>query len=101
MPSRTRAAGGLFAAAVFFFGLLPAAQAQEETGAENEASVAVELNKVEQLDDACRAYLLFENKQDRRFEEFRLDLVLFDDVGVIARRKIGRASCRESMCMCV
>src|SRR5690625_603345 len=59
---------------------------EAETATEEQGTLVVELNKVEQLDNACRAYLLFENGQDSRFDEFRLDLVLFDGEGVIARR---------------
>lgn len=51
-----------------------------------EETVAVELNKIEQQGDACRVYMLFENKTGQRYETFRLDLVLFDGEGVIARR---------------
>lgn len=79
MSRRFSFAAGLFgAAAITFAGLSAAAQ--------ESPPVTVELNKVEQIDNACRAYLLFENGHDSRFDEFRLDLVFFDGEGVIARR---------------
>lgn len=67
-------------------GALGLAAATVAAPAAAQSPVAIELNKVEQLEAACRAYLLFENGQDSGFEEFRLDLVLFDAEGVIARR---------------
>lgn len=56
--------------------------------AEGEAgrSVKIELNKMEQVDGACRAYLLFENDTGQRFDSFRLELILFNADGVIDRR---------------
>lgn len=90
MHRRITVAGTLFAAAVFLLGVSGLSHAQTEPEEpqidQNQGIVVVELNKVEQLDNACRAYLLFENGQSSRFEEFRLDLVLFDQEGIIARR---------------
>ena len=83
---------GALAAVALLLGVsapsLAQTEPQTEPGApaDAEAAVVVELNKVEQLDSACRAYLLFENGNSSRFDEFRLDLVLFDSEGVIARR---------------
>jgi hypothetical protein len=51
-----------------------------------EEPIAIELNKVEQREGACRAYLLFKNPNESHFPTFRLDLVLFGKDGVIARR---------------
>ncbi|HSM27229.1 MAG TPA: Tat pathway signal sequence domain protein [Thioalkalivibrio sp.] len=59
---------------------LPTALA-EETGA-----LSVQLNKLEADGDACRAYIVLENASDITFEGLRLDMVLFDVDGVIARR---------------
>ena len=91
MRYRFKSIGALVIAAVvlgFSAPSLAQTEAQTEPGApaDGEAAVVVELNKVEQLDNACRAYLLFENGNSSRFNEFRLDLVLFDSEGVIARR---------------
>lgn len=54
--------------------------------AEDEASVAIEFNKLEQQDNACRAYLVVENKSPNAFETLQLDLVMFDTDGVVAKR---------------
>ncbi len=56
----------------------PAANGQE--------GVRVELNKLEPLETACRAYLLFENRMSAEFRSMRLDLVMFNPEGVINRR---------------
>lgn len=50
------------------------------------AEVHVELNKLEAQDQACRAYLVLENRSDTDFTEFRFDLVMFDPQGVINKR---------------
>ena len=48
--------------------------------------VSVELNKLEPADNACRTYLVLENGFERDLESLRLDLVVFDHDGIIARR---------------
>jgi hypothetical protein len=59
---------------------LPAALAADA------GSLSVQLNKLEADGDACRAYIVLENRSDLAFETLRLDMVLFDVDGVIARR---------------
>jgi hypothetical protein len=59
--------------------LLQRAHAQDD-------GVGIELNKLEPVSDACRAYLVFENRTARAFDPFKLDLVMFDSDGVIAKR---------------
>lgn len=49
-------------------------------------SIEIELNKLEDKDDNCRAYLVFKNNTDSLFNEFKLDLVMFGSDGVISRR---------------
>lgn len=49
-------------------------------------ALRVELNKLEPHGEACRAYLVLENATGSAFEELKLDLVLFDTDGVVARR---------------
>lgn len=51
-----------------------------------EPSVAVELNKLEPQGDACRAYVVLENRTDAAFDSFEMDLVLFDGDDIVARR---------------
>lgn len=48
--------------------------------------VAVELNKLEANGHGCQPYLVFANETDINFDSLKLDLVMFDDDGIIARR---------------
>lgn len=48
--------------------------------------IGIELNKLEPAGEACRAYLVFENRTATAFNPFKLDLVMFDTDGVIAKR---------------
>ena len=49
-------------------------------------AIRVELNKLEELKGSCRAYLLLENRSGRAYRSFKLDLVMFDTAGIVARR---------------
>jgi hypothetical protein len=49
-------------------------------------SISVELNKLEPNGGNCRAYLVVENESKSGLKAFKLDLVLFQNDGVIARR---------------
>lgn len=51
-----------------------------------DSTVSVELNKLEPNGEACRAYLLVKNDAGAAFETLKLDLVLFDTDGVVAKR---------------
>lgn len=68
------------AAALAFCGWLGPAVAAEESG------LRVELNRLEAVNDACRVYLVLANRTADSFDSFKLDLVLFDTDGIIARR---------------
>jgi len=48
--------------------------------------VRVELNKLEPHQGACRAYLVLENETASAFEQLKLDLVMFDQEGIVAKR---------------
>lgn len=50
------------------------------------ARIHIELNKLEQQDDACRAYVLTRNDAETAFDAFALDLVLLDKSAIIMRR---------------
>ena len=56
------------------------------TALADEPPLRIELNKLEANGAACRAYLLYENGGEQAFETLKLDLVMFDSSGVIARR---------------
>lgn len=49
-------------------------------------NIEIELNKLEDKDNSCRAYLVFKNQTDSHFNEFKLDLVMFGADGIISRR---------------
>jgi hypothetical protein len=49
-------------------------------------ALAVELNKLESYDKGCRAYLVVNNASDTSYQAVKIDLVLFQPDGVIARR---------------
>lgn len=51
------------------------------------ATLPIELNKLEQRDNnACRAYLVFQNKLGEAISALRLDLILFRTDGIIETR---------------
>src|SRR5262245_61315234 len=56
------------------------------TASQAAEGIGMELNKLEQAQNACRLYLVFDNKAADAFDEFKLDLVLFGRDGVIQRR---------------
>ena len=58
---------------------LPAAAAEA-------GGLGVELNKLETYDKGCRAYVVINNAGDTAYQAVKLDLVLFQPDGVIARR---------------
>lgn len=93
----TRLVAGVLAGALSLCLGVASAWAQTSGQTEGEAAapvaseaptdgVRIELNKLEQQGEACRAYLLFENEQGGEYPVYRLDLVLFDDQGRIDRR---------------
>lgn len=49
-------------------------------------ALTIELNKLAPVEGGCRAFLVFRNTTDSAFSEFKLDLVMFDTAGVIAKR---------------
>ena len=51
-----------------------------------EASVTVELNKLEAQGKSCRVFMLIGNKSDLVYQSLKLDLILFRPDGVIERR---------------
>jgi hypothetical protein len=55
-----------------------------ETG--NEEGLTLELNKVEEVEEGCQTFFLLDNDSGHVFDGFRLELILFDQKGVIADR---------------
>ena len=82
----------LAASGVLFAGF---AAAQSETQSEQTVAdglIYAELNKLEQVDAACRFYLLFRSDAFETMTRAGLDLVLFDaDGGIIQRLRYEAA----------
>lgn len=76
---------GLLAAVFILIAWVSVAAGAEESSSGPER-LRVELNKLESMDSACRAYLLFENRTASTFSALKLDLVMFNPDGVISRR---------------
>lgn len=81
---RSKMAPALLAAGLLASALWAPASAQDTASPAPE--VKIELNKLEASENACRAYLLLENRSELSFESLKLDLVLFDAEGVVAKR---------------
>lgn len=54
--------------------------------AADDGRVTIELNKLETNGNGCHPYLVFENRTEIDFGSLKLDLVMFDGDGIIARR---------------
>jgi len=76
-----RVAGAVLLGAALTW-LLPAAPAQ----AQNQPSLAIELNKLEDSGEGCRSMFVFDNRTGHELHRFRVDLILFDQKGVYARQ---------------
>lgn len=76
-----RMAGGLLAFLVTMVVAVAALRAEDGSPA-----VDVELNKLEAQADGCRAYLVVRNRTAGRFVSLKLDLVMFDPDGIVAKR---------------
>ncbi len=55
-------------------------------------TMEIELNKLEAVEGACRAYMLFRNPSESVFASYRLDLVMFGRDGVLAKRIVVEAA---------
>lgn len=66
--------------------LLAAALACSGPAFAQAGGVQVELNKLQPVDNACRAYLVTQNLTDDRFDSLKLDVVMFDADGIVAKR---------------
>lgn len=78
-PIRARGTAlGIIALACLSLGALPALA--EPT------ALSVELNKLEPQGSGCRAYVVVQNDDATAYQSFKLDIVLFQQDGVIGRR---------------
>lgn len=72
---------------LFCSGILPYSTTKAaESNSEDDAGILVELNKLENMESRCRAYMMFKNTTAYDIEALKLDLVMFDDGGIIVRR---------------
>lgn len=62
-----------------------------ETGPTRDDAVEIELNRFEPREGGCQAYIVIRNPGTVRHESLRLDVVLFDRAGVVARRMAVQA----------
>jgi hypothetical protein len=60
--------------------VLPGATAGADEG------LTLELNKVEEAAEGCQAFFLLNNQSGHVFDGFRLELILFDQDGVVSER---------------
>lgn len=51
-----------------------------------DAGITIELNKLEEAQNACRGYFLVDNRTPDLLKELQIDVFLFDRQGVILRR---------------
>lgn len=65
----------------------PAQAGEEAAAADGPPVLQVELNTIEQQDDAaCRVYLVVKNDSEDRFTDLEMELILFDTQGFVSRR---------------
>jgi hypothetical protein len=76
-----RAMSLLLGAAVALSSFASAASAQDD--------IALELNKLEPVKDACQAYFLIEEKAGKPLQSLKTDLIIFGKDGGIAKRLIA------------
>jgi hypothetical protein len=51
-----------------------------------EPAVSIELNKLDPNGGSCRAYLVLKNEARTAFQSLKLDIVMFDGDGIVAKR---------------
>ena len=64
----------------------PSAAQTSSAGTASSQAVDVELNKMTTVANACRAYLVTQNLTNRSFDSFKLDVVMFNNNGIVAKR---------------
>ncbi|MFP4126871.1 MAG: hypothetical protein ACLFU0_09525 [Alphaproteobacteria bacterium] len=66
--------------------VVPLSAALAVPAAAQTTSLELELNKLEAVDDGCRAFFVVRNDGDTAFESLDLDVVTFEPDGVVAAR---------------
>jgi hypothetical protein len=54
--------------------------------AQSDSAITLELNKLETSEKGCRAYVVVSNPTSTTYDAYKLDLVMFQNDGVIGRR---------------
>ena len=72
--------------AIAWLGLVAGAAMAEEVAIADEASLSIQLNKLEPVDAGCRIYFVIENQGDEAYQELTVDLVTFDPGGIVGQR---------------
>ena len=78
--------GSLRGAATAISALIVGAFTAASAHAADAALLSVELNKLETYDKGCRVYVVVNNTGTSAYQSVKLDLVLFQPDGIIARR---------------
>ncbi|MGE3876256.1 MAG: Tat pathway signal protein [Parvibaculaceae bacterium] len=78
---RFTTAGALLGVMMGLSGLSAAASAKDD--------IAIELNRLEPVKDACQAYFLIEEKAGQALQSLKADLIIFGKDGGIAKRLIA------------
>lgn len=65
---------------------------QPASGRAQDGSIAIELNKVEATEEGCRTLFVFDNQSEHELNPFRIDLVLFDEAGVVSKQFLLEAA---------
>jgi len=74
------------AAAILLASALPTLAQEEKETPKKDDGISLELNKLEDSDKGCRAYVVVSNPTSTMFDAYKLDLVMFQSDGVIGRR---------------
>jgi hypothetical protein len=77
---RRRRGAALLVAASTCLALAAPGRAQEEP------SLGIELNKLEDSAEGCRSVFVFDNRTGHELNRFRVDLILFDPEGVYSKQ---------------
>lgn len=81
--AKTLIKGAGLGAAMVLMGCAPAFAQTATADAASGKTLLIELNKLAPHGNACRVYMLFNNKTTNRFSNLTLDIVVFDKKGII------------------
>ncbi|MEO1091789.1 MAG: hypothetical protein AAFX81_14240 [Pseudomonadota bacterium] len=77
---------GAAVAAIWLSMAMPAGLSAQEEPPAGPGAIGLELNKLEQVDASCRAYIVIRNDSGADLESLDVDLVTFQSQGVIGSR---------------